>query len=187
MNTLYKIYKDKSQKGLDLSLTEACKEGDLEVVRFLLTSPDLMFNADINESNNDPIFTACDYENMEIVEYLLNSDELNVHADKYFALNYCCNEDKVEILEHLLLKSNLDIDLNKNNSQAFSIALAKNSDKVLKFFIFDLNLKRTDRIEELLNEYKRENIKSWFELREVNKELSKELNSNSTSSKKLKV
>jgi ankyrin repeat protein len=187
MNALYKIYKDKSQKGLDLSLTEACKEGDLEVVEFLLTSPDLMFLANINEGNNDPIFQACDYGHKEIIQYLLTSSELKEHADKYFALYLCCEEDKVDIVKFILEMPGLEIDIHHDNAMAIDLAFSRKAYNVLHYLVFDMNIKKTNRIDTLIQEYNSVQVKNWFELREVNKELNKELVKTNTNTKKIKV
>jgi ankyrin repeat protein len=187
MKKLYNLYKDKSQNGLNYSLSEACREGDLEAVKFLLTSDDLMFNAQINCENNDPLFQACDYDRMEIIKYLLTSDELKNHADKYFALKLCCEEDKIEILEFLLKNSALDIDIHIDNSILFELALSNKSNNVLNYLIFNENIERTSRINDLVNKYKNDQVKNWFDLREVNKELNKDLVNNHLTTKKLKV
>lgn len=187
MNSLYRKYKDKSQKGIDLSLTDACKEGDLEAIKFLLTSPDLSFNANINESDSDPIFNACDYDQMKVIDYLLTSDELNEHADKYFALKFCCEQDKIDIVKYLLKTPILEIDIHHENDMAFNLALSRRSNNVLQFLIFDMNIKRTTTIDKLLVDYKRDEIKNWFELREVNKELNNELGNINLDKKKIKL
>lgn len=187
MNSLYKIYKDKSQKGIDLSLTDACREGDLEVVKFLLTSPDLTFLANIQESNNDPIFQACDYGHKEIIEYLLASHELKEHADKYFALYLCCEEDKVDLVKFIFEMPGLEIDIHHENAMAIDLAFSRKAYKVLHYLVFDMDIKRTPRIDTLIQEYNSDQVRSWFDLREVNRELNNELINTNTTTKKIKV
>lgn len=57
--------------------------GNLEVVRYLLTSPDLVVHADIHARHDDAFIKACITGKLEVVEYLLESPELKNHISIY--------------------------------------------------------------------------------------------------------
>mgnify|MGYP003415881926 CR=1 FL=1 len=73
------------QENINKELIEACKNGDLDKVRYVLTSPELSVHADIHASvseesdDNDfikhlaeePLFQAAKNGHLSIVKYLL--------------------------------------------------------------------------------------------------------------------
>ena len=57
-------------------LRKACQNGQLQVVRYLLTGKDLLEHADIHDDDNLALRTACANGQLNIVQYLLTSPEL---------------------------------------------------------------------------------------------------------------
>ena len=77
-------YKKLNQEELNEQFIDACKNDDLDIVKYLLTSPELTEHADIHASNNLGFIKACFYGHLEVVKYLLTSHELK---EKYKKLN----------------------------------------------------------------------------------------------------
>jgi ankyrin repeat protein len=147
-----------NQDDLDLSLQSACGEGHLEVVRYLLTSPELENHADIHFRYDNPLNNAIFQEKIEIVKYLLTSPEL---------------EDKA--------------DIHANNDHMFITAAYYHRIEILRYLIFDLNLERTKYINNSLEKEPRKEIEDMFNLRELNKSLSSELDTKNKNNKRSKI
>jgi hypothetical protein len=81
INENNKIYKNFSQDDINLEFVNACKLGNINLVNFLLTSEDLLFNADVSTDRNQGLINACLYNNLEVMKFILNSPLLKTHAD----------------------------------------------------------------------------------------------------------
>lgn len=86
----------------------ACEFGRLNIVQYLLTSPELEEHADIHACNNSALQMACGSGHMDIVQYLLTSPELKKHADiQGDCFSLACMNGKVETVQYLLTKIDL--------------------------------------------------------------------------------
>ena len=74
-------YKKLNQEELNDQFIDSCAYGYLEVVKYLLTSPELKEHADIHAQDDFGFSWACRYGRLEVVKYLLTSTELTEHAD----------------------------------------------------------------------------------------------------------
>lgn len=139
-------FKPMSLERLNHELVEYCKQGNLRVVKDLLTSKELKYHADIHFDEDKPFRVACMYGKSAIVKYLASSQELKENANI----------------------SALDDD-------PFIWAALGNHLEICKFLIFDMNLKKSESIEEFMKNYPIEAIdKMWF-IRDVNQKIKKEL------------
>jgi ankyrin repeat protein len=100
-----------NQEALSLMFIGACLDGDLDKVRYLLTSPDLKEHAKVSHNKYQGFLEACERGYFEIVRYLLSSPEINEHADinanEGQALAIAIGYDHREIMEYLLFSSDL--------------------------------------------------------------------------------
>lgn len=105
------FYSKFTKKHINEALLNACADGDLDKVKFLLNSPELQHLADIHYNENAPLHQACEHNNLHIMQYLLTSPELKKHADIHskndWALTIACNEGHLDIVKYLLTSSNL--------------------------------------------------------------------------------
>lgn len=148
------------QDKLEQSLIEACRIGDLEKVKYLLTSSELSQHADISCINNRPLFMACAWEHKDIIDYLLLSPDLKKHAN-----------------------------VHDNKDIIFNYLLETRKDNILQYLIMDMNIQKNKNIERHLRNFPNLNVKNWFKVRDWNKEVTDGLEpaKNKENTKKLKV
>jgi hypothetical protein len=117
------------QLFLNEGLCTAVRSG-FEVMRYLLTSPDLPVRADINENADRPLRLAFYQKELKYVEYLCSSPELTKHAKYIKSGNevpflQACERGTVEMVQFLLtspkLKKHVPLDItnNSNNTGLF--------------------------------------------------------------------
>jgi len=96
----------------------ACAYGHLDIVKYLLTSPNVKNPPDIGVKNLLGFELACMNNHSKIIQYLTSSPELKYHVNKddledsHF--NLCLKNNKLEVLKHLIF--DLNIEKNKNIS-----------------------------------------------------------------------
>lgn len=100
---------NKTLKELTRLLREACSVGDLDKVKYFLTSKELPYPANINIDEHEwdaPLTRACENGHLHIVKYLLTSKDLKEHADingeDGLALVNACMHGHFEIVKYLL-------------------------------------------------------------------------------------
>ena len=90
-------YKTLTQKKLNKVFINSCQKGHLEIVKYLLTSPELKEHANIHAQDDLGFRLACNYGHLEIVKYLLTSPDLkehaDIHADNDYGFGWACAND----------------------------------------------------------------------------------------------
>lgn len=71
MNLEYSHYKNMNQLQLNIDLIGACWQGSLEIVKYLLASPELKDHANIHTDNDKAFIYACMRDSKGIIEYLI--------------------------------------------------------------------------------------------------------------------
>jgi ankyrin repeat protein len=111
MKNYYDKYKDMPLETLEYEVLQACEIGDLEAVKYLLTSNELRINPSPQCSSNTGLHNACENGYLEIVKYLLTSPDLKEHADIHssdnWALQGACYYNHFEIIKYLLTSPDL--------------------------------------------------------------------------------
>lgn len=108
----------KTQEEINKQFIEACQHGDLVLVQYCLTSPELTYHADIHAEDGCGFLHACDNGHLEVVRYLLTSPELKEHADIHeqndVALILACQKGYLDVVQYLLTSPELTehIDVN---------------------------------------------------------------------------
>ena len=131
-------------------------KGHLDVIKYILTSPDLKEHADINYKNiygYNALMYACNNGNLEVVKYLLSSSDLKEHADIHDkdnngtnSLMYACYHGNLELVKYLLnsseLKEHADINYKDNNGwNTLMLACYNGHLDVIEFLLIDMNMK----------------------------------------------
>jgi hypothetical protein len=155
---LHLKFKDMSNQKLDDVIIDACKHGEIDTIKYLLTSPQLIYHPSIT---NNLIDFTCIFDQVDALKLLLNlNKEINIQAD---------------------IEKPFDAFSGRNNF--FGYAYNNFSENIIKYFIFDLKINKIDWIENYKNHHKHgsdydvliKKIKHWFDLRDLNKELSDSL------------
>jgi ankyrin repeat protein len=174
------------QKKLNLKLLKFCKEGNVEQVKYLLTSSTLRVHANINCFNDSPLKYACQNGHLELVKYLLTSLELkkyaNIYADNSSAIKSACRNGHLSIIHYLLTSKDLTnrVDVHSYKDAVFFTSLFSGRIEVLKYLIFDFNISLNPYIADYLNNRSNpfiEMVKKMFLIRSFNRDLEYELNS----------
>jgi hypothetical protein len=196
MNALFKEYKDLSLNALQEKFYEACKSGELDKVRYLLTSPELPYNANIFRHEGDALICAVNNLHYHIIDYLLNSPELkenlSIHTQHDFAIIQACENGDTEMVRYLLtsptLKEHSDIHAKGNVSyyakdRPFMMAYICERMEVLEYLILDYKIPKTESITKIINfdnKSIKQNIEHMFKIRDeiigLHKEIKEELN-----------
>ena len=105
-------YKKLNQEELNDQFIDACENGQLEVVKYLLTSAELTEHADIHAQNDSGFSWACAQGHLEVVKYLLTSPELTEHADIHAGndegFKWACRYGHLEVIKYLIIDMNID-------------------------------------------------------------------------------
>ena len=155
-------YKKLNKKKLNEQFVAACRDGHLEIVKYLLTSAELTEHVDIHARNDLGFRNACFDGHLEIVKYLLTSAELKEHAD-----------------------------IHAENDWGFRIACEQGRLEVVKCLIIDMNIDKTTYIEEYLNENKDnkyvQQAIELFNTRDLHHQLNENIKDNKEKVKKMKI
>lgn len=155
----YKKYQDLHQQEVNDALIAACAKNDFNSVRYLLTSKDLCYRANINyinENSHSAANKSIRFEDLKIFKYLLSSSELEENAD-----------------------------IHEQDDILFIIAITHHFDEALKFLIIDMNIERTKEINKFSNFYMNGLAEQLFASRELSNELQLELKNDITEEKEL--
>jgi hypothetical protein len=210
-------------------LSFVAEKGHLELVNYLLTSPDLEENANIMTRNDNPFRQACINGHLELVKYILYDTyerTINFKVSCMDGVTYAANSGQLNVLKYFLtspdisptnrlsieygqnkafkqavLNGHLNIvqyvltspelsehaNIHLDNDVGFDNALQHKHLDILKYFIIDLNIEKTPYILESLSRYPNENVDKYFEIRDLNSELNKNLEPNIIPIKKTKI
>ncbi len=130
--------------NIDQKFIAACRKNNLNEVKYLLTSPQLLIKADIHTEMNLALFIASCSNYVELAEYLLVSPELEKHIDidvsNGHTLYMACCHGNLEMTKFLLTSPKLNIHA-KLTEKDISISCINNQIHILIYLnsIVDLN------------------------------------------------
>lgn len=177
-------------------LEEACTYGHLDIVKYLLTSPDLKEHCDITANSHYCFQQACQNGHIEVVKYMACSPELKIHSDitasNNLALQNACCKNHVEIVSYLLTSPDLKEhpamdDKAQRDHAGFKLACINNSLDVLQYLIFDYNIEKTEYLKFVIENYGNSEVGKMFKQRDVHDELTQELSQDNPQLKKMKL
>ena len=70
-----------TQKQLDKEFINVCSKGNLDKIKYLLTSPDLKEHADIHAQENEGLLYACMNEKTHLIDYLVIEYNMNISKE----------------------------------------------------------------------------------------------------------
>lgn len=193
------LFNDMSKDKINEGFFEGCKRGQLNVVRYLLTSKEITQHADIQSGYCRGLLQACTNGHLDIVEYLTTSDELDEKSELFFmnpennVLKLACKEGKQDIVYFLLtnelVRDKLDFHANKDkNFELLWVNKIENLDFVLMLFKEEI-IAVTHDIKKIVKRYRHRKelyatMLEVFETLEFRNKLKKELHSQPEESKR---
>jgi hypothetical protein len=178
------------------NLNHHSRWGELEAVKYISNIPQVKNNVGYFLNQYSPLISASSQGQLEVLKYFLTSMELDFKPIYPLILSVACSNQHKPIIEYLLYSPELKkhANIHHNKDQIFRDACVTDLDMV-QYLIFDLNIKKTDRIETFLKHLKinppdrAKEIMDMFEKRELIQSLQVELNKNNNlpSSKKTKI
>ena len=148
-------YLPMNSSELGEELITACFMGDLNTVKYLLTSPELKEHADIHHTDKygqNSLMWACTRSHIDIVKYLLTSSDLKEHSninnkdkDGVNVLIIACRNGYLDIVKYLLTSSDLKEHVNihhkdNNGWNALTISSVFHNLDTTKYLIIDMNM-----------------------------------------------
>ncbi len=177
----YELYSKCNIKSLNRSFNNACKNADLDKVKYLLNSPDLTVKPEIHYENYAGLETASWHGNIEIVKYILTNYDSKEKKLSNLSLRKAAANNQYELMSFLLNSEEIPIKANiqEQINGIFLEAIYTNKLALIKHLIFELKIEKTPIIEKCLNNESNpvvHEVRSWFITQEINKELDNELN-----------
>lgn len=165
-----------------------CGNGDIEMITFIFTSPELKDKVNIHSYNDFCLRSACHLGYVEVVKFLLDSPKLEEHADvlatdstQMNSFLRACKKGETEIIQYLLQHDKYKTVLLPYKEEGFIEILKTNKnseealDALIHYFIFDIHIEKTSTLEKFLSlNYK--NILDIINKRDLNTKLSSDLN-----------
>ena len=138
-------------------------KGNLGLVKYLLTSPELKEHANVNADNGEGFYCACGNGHLDVVQYLLTSPDLTEHVDMHI-----------------------------QNDGGFKTACHYGHFNVIQFLIFEMGFEKTKEVENYfmlgtLPKKNKEQVEQLFVMKNLNENLNVELNADRVKSKSIKV
>lgn len=151
-------------------------------------------NDDIfKEALIDGIYNAVEEQNWHIVQYLLEENIQELYSDGCLNANKllfsACVYDAVKVAK-TILDADKKKSLNLNLEPSFEKILFYNHEELIKLFIFDYNIPRTDSLNnyfKIFNGPVIQDVIAMFEARDLNKSLKNELATNHSNVKQPKI
>lgn len=149
-----------TQDLLDKCLFAASETGQLSVIKYLLHSKDLLFNADLTYHSHEALRTLCTKKHTQCIEYLLTAPEVSTYAKineiKNSILEIVFDGENITLLDKLLTSPELKnkfAHLHSHDDYVFLHALGNKNLGFIKNLIFEYDLQKTQKIIEHLYDY----------------------------------
>lgn len=157
-----KNYTNCSQVTLNSEFNTACRNGQLDIVKYLLTSHDLEKHAKINANDGWGFIWACQNGYLDIIKYLLTSPDLKKHVristQNYYGVYWACQGGHLDVVEYLLSSPELKkhANIHANNDLAFIGACKNEEMNIVNYLVLQHNFSLTIAIQDYLNDPKNE-------------------------------
>jgi ankyrin repeat protein len=169
------------------SFISACGSGELEIVKYLLVSPDIKVHVD-PQKYVIGFQRACANNYVNVAKYLLEDTDLlqNITSSTYKEIfSNVRRYSSVDALDYLLKNTyiNEHVDINSQ----FITAIQDKNFEIVKYFIFEYDIKKDQKIEESIKD--NIEIQNWFKVRDLKQNLNNELiiSQEENKSKRLKL
>ena len=105
-------YKKLNKDGLNKVFINACYLGQIDVIKYVLSSKDLKEHANIHTDNDDGFKVACGKGYLDVVKYLLSSkelkDKIDIHTNEDIGFRHSCVCQHFDILKYFILEAGIE-------------------------------------------------------------------------------
>lgn len=137
------------------ALSTAASQGNIEIVKYLLTSSELKEHANIHHKNDNgynALMYAATWNHTNIVSYLLTSSELKEHSHLLETSNYdqdafifACMSGAIDVVKYLIESKDLDFCINphyitKHDMSSIIYAYKRKQKDILKYLLLEKNI-----------------------------------------------
>jgi hypothetical protein len=144
---------------LQNKLYDACKNGNLNIVKHLLDNPNMKQHIDLTHEKGYALVLACSRRNKDMIDYLLQQKEYKDTQLAVDAISYevgtACVHSFLDVIHFFHDKEDYRkyIDLDHYHGWFFRTAYTHNNEEVLKFLILEAKI---DNGEYVQNTYRNE-------------------------------
>lgn len=136
--------KELSQTEVNLLFSQACFSNDDKLIKYLLTSPDLLKKIDL--SINDNWFDSiCRNGNINIVNFILTSFKTIEITQEMMNSGFirACGKNRLELVKYLFTSDNVIIkpDIHDRNDYALIVSCIINAIDIMKYLLTSPDLK----------------------------------------------
>ncbi len=194
----YLLENTKAKKeGYDLSgyygeaLIGAANYGRLELTKYLIESLTYEERRSLSNNNTTALISACWNGHLDVVQYLLTAPEMDklikIHMNNDDALASACSKGYLDVVKYLMESKDIK-ENSKFNIGIFKMLVDNEQSDMLHYFIIDLNVERTEEMNQYLLEHSNKEVEKLFEARELVKDLKDNLsNKDINTNKKNKI
>jgi hypothetical protein len=170
----------------------ACGSGRLEVVKYLINTPEVKFKISRKALITQGIHFSVCHNRVEILDYFRNEARVKtklidqeLRKENFTILERACSFGFLEIVEYIFknpkVEGNVFNNSEENINRLFEECIYNGNSNLIRYFIFEHDTPKSESLQKLLKDItgpERRQIEGFFELRETNKSLHKELVSN---------
>jgi ankyrin repeat protein len=175
----------------------ACGYGHLDIVKYLINSPNVKFDTSRKILINSGIIFSISHNQKDLLDYFryeaqagTKPTESELETEDKRVLERACAFGYVEIVDYVFKNPKTKID-SKYINQLFEQAIYNGHPDLARYFIFEKNIDKTDSLQKILldiTDPERKEIENLFELRDTHNSLQQELENNEISnSKRIKI
>lgn len=184
-------YHNFSLNLLNKRFIDACENGDLELVQFLV-SGELKKKVNIHINGEIGFKLACKNNHLDIVSFLLTSPSIkrkpDIHIENDSPARQACVNESIDVLHYLLTSQEIKkrANIHALNNWAFKICIKNKQKKSLEYLILNYKIK----LDEELVDYVVSNdieLKKLIEKRDLNTRLKNHLSENNAEKKIFKL
>lgn len=138
---LYSQYKNYGIIDLQSEFSQASRRGELDKIKFFLTSTKLSKNVDIHYSEDDALHSACSNGHLAVVDYFLTSPDLKEHSDIHacldWALSTAARAGNLNIVKYLLTSPKLTehSDIHADDEFTLQMACAEGGLEIVEYLL----------------------------------------------------
>lgn len=133
----------KKQDRLSKLFFKCCKNQDFEMIRFMLTSPELEVHYDPSNASQ-AVAELCKHNAYEIVQYLLTSPDLekhyNINCGGDLIIYSTCEAGHLDLAKYLLTSPTLKRHSNAYNMQGRAILAAQKHPQLMTYLVEEYGL-----------------------------------------------